>query len=269
VAANVAGTAVAPVIQVHALSVMFADHVALEDLSFSVRSGSACALVGRNGAGKSTCLRVLAGVQDPSAGVALILGCTPSDACFAKRKVGYLLDDHALFAYLTGAETLHLIGELYGLPNGERIARVASLLEFFDLNDNVDQLVEDYSTGMQRRLALAAALIHGPEVLILDEPFETLDPIMVRRLRNLLAAFVQSGGTALVSTHLMSVIEQFCDHVVVIDGGRLLMDGSLNDVLRIPDSPGRASLEDAYVAAVAGASPDPSLDWLYMRGERH
>jgi ABC-2 type transport system ATP-binding protein len=265
VAADVTITVVGPVIQLHSLSVIFGDHVALENVSFSVRAGSACALVGRNGAGKSTCLRVLAGVQDPTAGGVAILGSAPLDAAFAKRKVGYLLDDQALFAYLTGAETLHLIGELYGVPSGERHTRVVSLLDFFDLNDNVEQLVENYSTGMQRRLALAAAMIHGPDVLILDEPFETLDPIMVRRLRNLLATFVQSGGAVLVSTHLMSVIEQFCDHVVVIDGGRVLIDGSMNEVLSPPESPGRASLEDAYVAAVVGGRPEPLLHWLHPR----
>ncbi|MEO7086732.1 MAG: ABC transporter ATP-binding protein [Gemmatimonadaceae bacterium] len=250
-------------VSVHALTVRYGGLVALDDVGFTVAAGSICALVGRNGAGKSTCLRVLAGLLPLTAGDVAVLGTDPFGESFPKRDIGFLLDDQALFAYLTAAETLQLIASMYGLSATEREVRCADLLAFFDLDRNLNQLVDEYSTGMTRRLALAAAFIHAPKLLILDEPFETLDPVVVNRLKTLLTAFARGGGTVLLSTHLIGVVEAICDHVVILERGRVVLSGTIGEVVATVGRSDGATLESAYVAAI-NADEGPALQWMYV-----
>ena len=249
-------------ISVRELDVRYGDLHALDSVAFTVPTGSACALVGRNGAGKSTCLRVLAGLQSTATGVVSVLNSSPFSSSFRKADVGFLLDDQALFAYLTGPETLNFVASLYGVPSAERARRCSDLLSFFDLDSNPTQMVDEYSTGMARRLALAAALVHAPRLLILDEPFETLDPIIVNRLKRLLSSFIRGGGTMLVSSHLIAVVEAICDRVIILDEGRVVVSGSIEEVVRAAKSAGATNLEQAYVSAVETANDVPEMTWL-------
>jgi ABC-2 type transport system ATP-binding protein len=251
-------------LRVEELTVRYGSLVACDRLSFGVARGRICGLVGRNGAGKSTCIRVLAGLLEPASGDATILGRPLAELAAVRGDVGYLIDDPALFAYLGAEETLRFLAAAYSLPAAEAAARTEDLLRFFDFDRNRGQLVDEYSTGMTKRLSIAAALVHAPRVLILDEPFESLDPLIVRRLKRLLLRFARSGGTALVSTHLVGVVEEICDDVVIVERGRVVAAGGLAEVVAAAPA-GEPTLEAAYAAAV-DEGPGDELVWMTPKG---
>lgn len=244
------------------VSVRFADIVALDRVSLVVPSGGITGLLGRNGAGKSTSIRVLAGLVAPDTGSVSVLGRSlASDRIEALRQTGYLLAEPALFSYLTPRETLRFIGECNGLPRIEAEERAASLLSFFALDGDSDRLVDQLSTGTAKRLSLAAALVHAPTLLVLDEPFEGLDPLMVRSVKQLLRDFVAAGGTVLLSSHLIDVVEEICDNIVILEKGRVVVSGKTAEAKRrAAQETSGGSLEDLYASLVVTASPTP--DWL-------
>lgn len=245
------------VLDVSGLRKSFGGAVAVDDVSFSVRRGSMFGFVGPNGAGKTTTLAIIAGLLRPDAGRVLVVGAdvwlTPTAA---KSKLGVLPDRMRLFDRLTGAQMLYYSAVLHGLDRASALARINDLAEALGLDGSLDRPVRDYSVGMVKKISLAAALIHSPSVLVLDEPFESVDPVSTAQAIELLTRFAAAGGTVVLSSHNMDLVERVCDSVAVIVEGRILAAGTLNDV--------RAgeSLEERFVDLAGGRVAVEGLEWL-------
>ena len=236
----------------------FGDKVAVAGLTLQVPDASFFGLVGPNGAGKTTTLRMVVGLLRPDGG-AITVGGVPSwpDPRAVKEIIGVLPDDLRLFERLSGAELLTYLGVFRGIRRDEVDRRSSELLEVLGLTDDRDVLVADYSTGMRKKIALAAALLHGPRVLFLDEPFESVDPVSARTITDVLGAFRGRGGTVVFSSHVMDTVERLCDHVAIVAAGKVVVAGEIDAV-----RDGRR-LEDAFIDAVgAPAEAQSSLDWL-------
>lgn len=228
---------------------------ALDGISLAVRAGSVCGLVGRNGAGKSTLVRAAAGLVVPEAGAVRVFGRDPArERVATMREAGFLLADPALFAYLNAAETLAFVAECHGMRPAAARARAAALIDRLDLHDAADRRAGDYSTGTAKRLALAAALAHDPALLVLDEPFESLDPLAVRALRAELRARADAGAAVLVSSHLLAAVESLCDDVVLLERGRVLAAGGVAAVVAAHAPAAERTLEGAYARLVGAES---------------
>jgi ABC-2 type transport system ATP-binding protein len=246
------------------LTVAFGKLRALDAISFSVPVGSITGLIGRNGAGKTTSIRCLAGILQPTTVSRLaVMGGSPlTERREVLAATGFLLSEPALFRYLTPLETLLFLARAYRLDRAESESRSAELLSFFDLEAAQDRAVDEFSTGMLKRLSLAAALIHAPRLLILDEPFESLDPLMVRSLKKLLKGYAEGGGTVLLSSHLIDAVEEICDRVIILEQGRVVTAGPTDEVRSgISSALPAATLEDLY-ASLIPASEAVSLAWL-------
>jgi ABC-2 type transport system ATP-binding protein len=240
------------------LSKRFGETVAADGVDLVVPHGSFFGFVGPNGAGKTTSLAMAVGLLRPDAGTARILGLDVwADPERAKAAVGVLPDALMLPERLTGRELLTYVGLLRGLPEDVVAERTEELLTVLDLSDARDTLVIEYSAGMRKKIGLAAALLHAPRLLVLDEPFEAVDPVSASTIRTILARYVGSGGTVIFSSHVMALVEQLCTHIAVIARGRVLAAGGLDDVR------GGRPLDDVFVelveAEVGGAE---GLAWL-------
>jgi ABC-2 type transport system ATP-binding protein len=231
---------------------------AVAGLSLDVPAGSFFGLVGPNGAGKTTTLRMVTGLLRPDAGQVWVEGLDVwREPLWVKTTIGVLPDDAALFERLTGAELLEYNGLLRAMPPDVVASRTADLLAVLDLTAAADSMVVDYSTGMRKKIALACALIHSPSVLILDEPFEAVDPVSVRIVQSVLDTFRRRGGTVIFSSHVMDVVERLCDHVAIVHRGLVVAGGPVAELTQ-----GRR-LEDVFVWAVgAEGAPAGALDWL-------
>ncbi|WP_240759494.1 ABC transporter ATP-binding protein [Phytoactinopolyspora endophytica] len=247
-----------PALALRGLVKQFDDTVAVAGLSLDVPVGSFFGLVGPNGAGKTTTLSLSTGLLRPDAGTAFVLGHDVwSDPVTAKRLLGVLPDGLALFDRLTGTQLLEYIGRLHQLERQLAQQRAAELLDVLDLSDAGDTLVVDYSAGMMKKIGLACALIHGPRILVLDEPFESVDPVSATTIRSILRSFAASGGTVVLSSHVMALVEQLCDQVAIIADGQVLASGALNDIR------GDGSLEERFVGLVGGQRDlGDGLAWL-------
>jgi ABC-2 type transport system ATP-binding protein len=237
----------------------FGDKVAVAHLDLEVPPGSFFGLVGPNGAGKTTTLRMITGLLRPERGKAWIDGVDVwRDPAEAKRRAGVLPEDLVLFDRLTGRQLLTYTGLLHGLDESVVAERTGSLLDVFGLQADAGKLVVDYSQGMRKKVALAAALLHAPRVLFLDEPFESVDPVSARTIRGVLERHLSGGGTVVFSSHVMELVERLCDRVGVVHDGRLVAAGSLEAIR------GDGSLEDAFVELVGGSLDDrgAELRWL-------
>lgn len=231
-----------------------AQRAALADVTLAVHPGEIVGLVGRNGAGKSTLIRTAAGLLAPSAGSVRVVGREPGvDAAEIMRHAGFLLSDPALFAYLSAAETLAVVADLHGLNGDSGARRVNEMLTLVELEDVRDQRVADYSTGMAKRLALACAMLPAPSLLVLDEPFESLDPLVVRRITRALAAQREHGVGVLLSSHLLATVADLCDRVVLIDRGRVLAEGTVSGLIAAHAPANEPTLDGAYAALVGEA----------------
>jgi ABC-2 type transport system ATP-binding protein len=247
----------------HALSVRglwkaFGDKVAVAGLHLDVPKGCFFGLVGPNGAGKTTTLRMVTGLLRPDSGSAWVQGLDVwRDPVRAKSIIGVVPEELRLFERLTGAELLTYNGLLRGMSPGVVADRSGELLDVLGLSEDATTLVADYSHGMRKKVSLAAALLHAPRVLFLDEPFEGIDPISARVIRSVLERDVAGGATVVCSSHVMELVERLCDRVAVLHRGRLIAEGPIDDV-----SGGR-TLEEAFVDLVgAGGLPDDRLKWL-------
>ncbi len=245
-------------VETHGLTRRFGDLLAVDHLDLAVPSGSFYGFLGPNGAGKSTTLKCLTGLLRPSEGSMTILGRDPASAAMEiKRETGVVPEEEALFERLTASETLTFVGKIYGLDRAALEHRSAELLELLDLTGSAGKLVADYSHGMRKKLAMAVALLPAPRLLFLDEPFEGIDAVASRQIKDVLHAFVRRGGTVLLTSHVLEIVERVADHVGIINRGRLVAQGRLEEV-----AAGR-SLEDAFIALVgAGALEKPDLEWL-------
>src|SRR5512136_1802819 len=214
-------------IETHGLTRLFDGKPAVEGLALRVPVGAFYGFLGPNGAGKSTTMKMLTGLLRPTAGSAHVLGLELSgDALEVKSRIGVVPDGLALFERLSGEEMLRIQGQLYGLPRPEAARRTAELLEALELSADRGKLVQDYSHGMKKKLALGCALIHGPRLLFLDEPFEGIDALAVSGIRRMLQALVQDGHmTIFLTSHVLEVVERLVTHVGIIQRGQLVAQG--------------------------------------------
>ncbi|MFI5841136.1 ABC transporter ATP-binding protein [Catenuloplanes sp. NPDC051500] len=242
----------------HGLAKRFGDKVAVGGVDLEVPTGSFYGLLGPNGAGKTTTLSMAVGLLRPDAGTATVLGHDVwSDPLTAKRTLGVMPDGARLFDRLTGAELLACHGLLRGMPSGVVDQRARELLDVLALGDADRTLVVDYSAGMKKKIGLACALLHGPKMLVLDEPFEAVDPVSAALIRDILQRYVAGGNTVIFSSHVMEVVERICTHVAILAQGRILTAGTIADVRA-----GR-SLEDVFVQVVGGrTATGQELAWL-------
>jgi ABC-2 type transport system ATP-binding protein len=248
-------------IETRGLTRTFGDLRAVDGVALAVPAGSFYGFLGPNGAGKSTTIKCLTGLLQPTAGSMRILGVDPvADPVTVKKQVGVVPEDLALFERLTANETLAFIGQVHGLDRATVRQRSREILELMDLTEAADTVVADYSHGMRKKLSLAAAMLPAPRLLFLDEPFEGIDAVASRQIKDLLTAFVQSGGTIFLTSHILEIVERLCDHIGVIAKGKLVSQGPL-DQLRT-DVRG-ATLEEVFIDLVgAGNDKRPALEWL-------
>ena len=247
-----------PAIEVRGLRKSFEKKKAVAGVDLDIAAGSLAGLVGPNGAGKTTTLSMMTGLLRPDAGRIVIKGLDVwADPVAAKAVIGVVPAEARLFERLSGEEVLEYAGRLRGLPAAEARSRAAQLLEMLDLAADAKRLVADYSTGMRKKAALGCALIHNPPVLFLDEPLEGVDPISADVIRRLLTRLVGTGATVLFSSHVMELVEQVCDHVSVIDKGRILATGTTDEVR------GGKTLQQAFIDLVGTrATDEEGLTWL-------
>jgi ABC-2 type transport system ATP-binding protein len=260
-------------IQTEHLSRRFGDFVAVDGLNLQVTSGQFFGFLGPNGAGKSTTNKMLTGLLAPTGGHIRILGLDfAPHSVDVKRQIGVVPEDMALFGRLTGAEYLNFVGRMYGLDRHTAASRASELLDFMDLAKQRKKLVADYSHGMQKKLALAAAVIHGPKVLFLDEPFEGVDAIASGTLKTMLQRMIARGATIFLTSHVLEIVERLCTHVAIIHRGRLVAQGALEELragVQAHASAGsgaggeRATLEEIFLQMVGGArATEQELSWL-------
>src|SRR3954471_12818031 len=221
----------APTISTQGLSRRFGDLVAVDGVNLSVAPGQFYGFLGPNGAGKSTTIKMLTGLMAPTCGRMQILGLDLSTHLVeVKRQIGVVPEGMALFGRLTGSEYLNFAGRMYGLGRTTAAQRAAELLDFMELADKPKTLITDYSHGMQQKLALAAAVIHGPKVLFLDEPFEGVDAVASGTLKIMLQRMIGRGVTIFLTSHVLEIVERLCSHVGIINKGRLVAQGSLDEL---------------------------------------
>ena len=240
------------------LTKLYGSKPALQGLDLDVPRGSFFGFLGPNGAGKTTTIHILIGLLEATAGEVEVLGLkVPDQLSELKRQIGVVPDESVLFDRLTGLEFLDFVGRMYGLPRETASDRSRELMGLFELDSMDSSLVAGYSKGMKKRLALAAALIHRPKLFLLDEPFEGVDPVGARMMKEILLQQVKQGATVFLTSHVLEVIERLCDRVAIIDHGRLIVEGSVDDL-----SAAEETLEDAFVRVVGGERQLQSLEWL-------
>ncbi|HUX45333.1 MAG TPA: ABC transporter ATP-binding protein [Terracidiphilus sp.] len=259
-------------IQTQGLTRRFGAFTAVDDISLSVAPGQFFGFLGPNGAGKSTTIKMLTGLLEASSGSISILG-QPFHAASLnlKRQIGVVPEGMALQGRLTAPEYLRFVGRMYGLDHEVTNRRTEELLEFMQLAGERRKMVTDFSHGMQKKLALAAAVIHGPKILFLDEPFEGVDAIAAGMLKTLLQGMIQRGATIFLTTHVLEIVERLCTHVAIIHQGRLVANGSM-EALRagvasqLPgeDSSQRLTLEEIFLSIVGASGQEQAqeLSWL-------
>ena len=228
----------------------FGELVAVEQVNLAVEPGQFFGFLGPNGAGKSTTIKMLTGLLAPTAGRIRILGLDlVENPVEVKRQIGVVPEGLALFGRLTGAEFLNFAGRMYGLDRDTAARRTSELLEFMQLADRPKTMITDYSHGMQKKLAMAAAVIHGPKILFLDEPFEGVDAIAAGTLKAMLQRMIARGATIFLTSHVLEIVERLCSHVAIIHKGRLVAQGSIQEL--------RAGVESRLAGSQQGAAEPP------------
>ena len=260
-------------IQTHALTRRFGALSAVDDVTLSVAPGQFFGFLGPNGAGKSTTIKMLTGLLEPTSGTINILGEPFSATSLGlKRQIGVVPEGMALVGRLTAPEYLRFVGRMYGLDKDTTNRRTEELLDFMQLANESRKLVTDFSHGMQKKLALAAAVIHGPKILFLDEPFEGVDAIAAGMLKVMLQGMINRGATIFLTTHVLEIVERLCSHVAIISKGRLVANGSIEELragvastLPGAEQEQRLTLEEIFLSIVgAGTQQEPAqeLSWL-------
>jgi len=242
---------------------------AVDAIDLRVAAGKFFGFLGPNGAGKSTTIKMLTGLLAPTSGSMQLLGLDfATHPVEIKRQIGVVPEGMGLFERLTGPEYLQFVGRMYGLDLPTTRQRSEELLDFMQLTDRSKTLVADYSHGMQKKLALAAAVIHGPRVLFLDEPFEGVDALAAGALKALLVRMAERGVTIFLTSHVLEIVERLCSHVGIIDRGRLAAQGSLEELRSgiACEEGGKTTLEQIFLSIVGrGGAERPhveELSWL-------
>jgi ABC-2 type transport system ATP-binding protein len=271
-----------PAISTENLTRRFGQLLAVDNVNLRVTAGQFFGFLGPNGAGKSTIIKMLTGLLAPSSGRIEILGRDLlADSVEVKRQIGVVPEGMALFGRLTGAEYLNFVGSMYGLGRAVASQRASELLDFMQLDSRPKTLVADYSHGMQKKLALAAAVIHGPRILFLDEPFEGVDAIASGTLKAMLQRMIARGATIFLTSHVLEIVERLCSHVAIIHRGQLVAQGSLEELRAgvqaqtaiapsngepsiAPAAPGeKLTLEELFLRIVGGSRiSEGELSWL-------
>lgn len=248
----------------------FGDFVAVDHINLKVQRGSFFGFLGPNGAGKSTTIKMLTGLLAPTSGKLRVLGLDITEQPIdVKKKIGVVPEDLNLFERLTGAEMLAFTGRMYGLTKQDIAQRSKELLELMDLQSEAKKLIVEYSHGMKKKLSLACALIHRPEILFLDEPFEGVDAIASRTLKDLLSRLTTRGLTVFLTSHVLEIVERLCTDIAIIAQGKLLAAGELDELRKgiklNEDGDGPVSLEEYFIHVVGGtrsAGEEEVLQWL-------
>ncbi|MEW6364194.1 MAG: ABC transporter ATP-binding protein [Acidobacteriota bacterium] len=238
----------------------FGATVAVDGLALRLEPGVFLGLLGRNGAGKTTTISMCTGLLKPSSGSIRVLDIdVVANPLAVKRRIGVMAQEEGFLDYLTGSQYLHFVGRVYGLDDEETKRRSEELFDTLELAPQPGTLVREYSYGMKKKLALSAALIHGPQMLFLDEPFEGIDPVTSRTIKDILLGLHRKGVTVLMSSHILEVVERLCAQVAIIDKGRLMGCGTMD---QMRERHGEAvSLEQLFVDLMGGAKRG-ELSWL-------
>ena len=241
-------------IQIHDLTKKYGSFTAVDRVTLGVPRGALYGFLGPNGAGKTTTLRMIAGILRPTAGRVLIGGDdVVQQPLLAKQRLGFIPDRPFVYDKLTGAEFLRFVAGLYGQEGMVVEKRVDELLDVFELASWKNELIESYSHGMRQKLIISSALIHRPEVIVVDEPMVGLDPRAARLLKDLFRGFVGRGGTVLMSTHTLEIAEALCDRMAIIQGGRIVAHGAMADLRKQHDA-GDLGLEDLFLRLTGGTA---------------
>jgi ABC-2 type transport system ATP-binding protein len=255
-------------IETNGLYRRFGELEAVRGVNLRVEAGQFFGFLGPNGAGKSTTIKMLTGLLEPTSGAIRILGFDlTNDPVEVKRQIGVVPEGLALFDRLTGPEYLIFAARMYGLDRVTAAERTQELLEFMGLSDRTKSLIVDYSHGMKKKLAMAAAVIHGPKVLFLDEPFEGVDAIAAGTLKAMLNRMIARGATIFLTSHVLEIVERLCSHIAIINRGELVAQGSIDElrsgILSPQEGAPKLSLEEIFLEIVGGErSAVPELSWL-------
>src|SRR5690242_2102161 len=245
-------------ISVRNLRKVYGNKAAVDGLNLEVPRGCFFGFLGPNGAGKSTTIRMLTGLIPPNSGEIELLGMKmPDQEIEIKKRVGLVPDESLLFDRLTGTEFLEFVGRMYGLARSVSRERARGLMALFELDENRRKLIAEYSKGMRKRVAMAASLIHHPELFLMDEPFEGVDAVGARLMKDILLDQVRHGATIFLTSHVLEVVERLCDRVAIIHDGKIVTEGALNDLRG-----GSETLEDVFVRVVGAEREFERLDWL-------
>jgi ABC-2 type transport system ATP-binding protein len=247
-----------PAIRIVDLRKSYGTKAAVDGLSLEVPRGCFYGFLGPNGAGKTTTIKMLMGLAQPDSGAMEILGYPmPQGELEIKSRIGLVPDETLLFEQLTGVEFLEFVGRMYRLPRATAQERSRELMSLFELDGASRKLIGEYSKGMRKRVAMAASMIHRPELFLMDEPFEGVDAVGARMMKDLLLEQVRRGATVFLTSHVLEVVERLCERVAIIHQGRLVIESSMTDL-----HTGSETLEDIFVRMVGAAKPAESLDWL-------
>lgn len=235
---------------------------AVDGLSVTVPQGRFFGFLGPNGAGKTTTIKILMGITQPTSGSVQVLGMRLEEDSLAIRKqLGLVPDDTLLFDYLTGAEYLEFVGRLYGIARETARERAKELMQLFELAANDRKLVGEYSKGMRKRVAMAAALIHRPRLFLLDEPFEGVDVVGARLMKDILLEQIRHGATVFLTSHVLEVVERLCDEVAIVNQGKIVAQGTIAELSQ-QEARGASTLEDIFVRIVGAERQTEALHWL-------
>jgi ABC-2 type transport system ATP-binding protein len=230
----------------------YGDKLAVDQVSFQVREGEIFGFLGPNGAGKTTTIKMIVGLLRPTAGVVKVGGFdVVQQPLQAKAACGYVPDEPNLYAKLTGRELLRFVGDLYGLERTQATRRSEELLRLFGLMEAADDTTDSYSHGMKQKTSLAAALVHDPRVLVLDEPTVGLDPKSARLIKDILRQMADRGAAVMLSTHILEIAQNMCDRIGIINKGRLIAAGTMDELRQLGQ--GESSLEDIFLSLTGGA----------------
>jgi ABC-2 type transport system ATP-binding protein len=247
-----------PAIHVENLRKVYGEKAAVDGLNLIVPQACFFGFLGPNGAGKTTTIKMLMGLARPTSGSIELLGLPmPAQGLEIKQQIGLVPDESLLFDHLTGGEFIEFAGRIYGLERPVAQERAKELLALFELDSAPKKLISEYSKGMRKRTAMAAALIHRPKLFLMDEPFEGVDAVGARLMKDILLDQVRGGATIFLTSHVLDVVERLCDRVAIINEGKLIREGSMEELRGSSET-----LEDAFVAAIGVERSGESLPWL-------
>lgn len=247
-----------PAIAVRDLRKVYGTKAAVDGLNLTVPQGCFFGFLGPNGAGKTTTIRMLMGLAPPTSGTIELLGLPmPEKEVDIKQRIGLVPDETLLFDHLTGLEFVEFAGRMYKLPRDVARERAKSLMALFELDTSQRKLIGEYSKGMRKRVAMAASLIHRPQLFLMDEPFEGVDAVGARLMKDILIDQVRQGATIFLTSHVLEVVERLCERVAIIHEGRIVVDGVVSELRK-----GSESLEDMFVRVVGAHQMAESPEWL-------